>query len=113
MAANYRQTVLSAFQEVEDDVSSLRLLDRESGEQARAVTAAERALVLANNQYQGGITTYLQVITAQSTALTDERTAVEINARRMMASVDLVKALGGGWNTATDLPAAETLKSAR
>jgi len=113
MAANYRQTVLSAFQEVEDDVSSLRLLDREAGEQARAVTAAERALVLANNQYQGGITTYLQVITAQSTALSDERTAVEVNARRMMASVDLVKALGGGWNSATDLPPAETLRSAK
>jgi NodT family efflux transporter outer membrane factor (OMF) lipoprotein len=113
MAANYRQTVLSAFQEVEDDVSALRLLDMESGEQARAVTAAERALVLANNQYQGGITTYLQVITAQSTALSDERTAVEINARRMMASVDLVKALGGGWSSARDLPPAETLRSAR
>ena len=108
-AANYRQTVLSAFQEVEDDVSSLRLLDRESGEQGRAVIAAERSLALASNRYQGGITTYLEVITAQSIALTNERTGVELNTRRMTASVDLVKALGGGWNTATDLPPAESL----
>ncbi len=112
-AANYRETVLSAFQEVEDDVSALRLLDRESGEQGRAVVAAERSLALANNRYQGGLTTYLEVITAQSIALTDERTAVEVNTRRMTASVDLVKALGGGWNTATDLPPTETLRSAK
>jgi NodT family efflux transporter outer membrane factor (OMF) lipoprotein len=112
-AANYRETVLSAFQEVEDDVSALRLLDLESGEQSRAVTAAERSLALATNRYQGGLTTYLEVITAQSIALTDERTAVEVNTRRMTASVDLVKALGGGWNTATDLPSAETLRSAK
>jgi outer membrane protein TolC len=112
-AANYRETVLSAFQEVEDDVAALRLLEQESGEHGRAVTAAERSLALANNRYQGGITTYLEVITAQSIALTNERSAVEVNTRRMTASVDLVKALGGGWNTATDLPSAETLRSAK
>jgi outer membrane protein TolC len=113
LAANYRQTVLSAFQEVEDGMSALRLLDLESGEQGRAVTAAERSLALASNRYQGGITTYLEVITAQSTALTNERTAVEVNTRRMTSSVDLVKALGGGWNTATDLPSAESLRNAK
>jgi NodT family efflux transporter outer membrane factor (OMF) lipoprotein len=112
-AANYRQTVLSAFQEVEDDVSTLRLLDRESQEQGRAAAGAERALDLANNRYQGGITTYLEVVTAQTTALANQRASVELQTRRMTASVDLVKALGGGWNAATDLPSAESLRSAR
>ncbi|HEY4364626.1 MAG TPA: efflux transporter outer membrane subunit [Bryobacteraceae bacterium] len=112
-AANYRQTVLSAFQEVEDDVSTLRLLDRESQEQARAATGAQRALDLANSRYQGGITTYLEVITAQTTALETQRTAAQLLTRRMAASVDLVKALGGGWNATTDLPTPQSLRSAR
>jgi NodT family efflux transporter outer membrane factor (OMF) lipoprotein len=112
-AANYRQTVLSAFQEVEDDVSTLRLLDRESQEQNRAAAGAQRALDLANNRYQGGITTYLEVITAQSTALSNQRAAAQLLTRRMTASVDLVKALGGGWNATTDLPTAQSLRSSR
>ena len=112
-AANYRQTVLSAFQEVEDDVSTLRLLDREQQEQARAAAGAQRALDLANNRYQGGITTYLEVITAQTTALETQRTAAQLLTRRMSASVDLVKALGGGWNATTDLPSPQSLRSSR
>jgi NodT family efflux transporter outer membrane factor (OMF) lipoprotein len=99
--ANYRESVLVAFQQVEDQLSSLRLLDQEAQEQAGAVTYAERSLQLANAQYQGGITTYLQVITAQAIALSNELTAVQLKTRRMTASVSLVQALGGGWNAST------------
>jgi len=112
-AANYRQTVLSAFQEVEDDVSTLRLLDREQQEQAQAAAAAQRSLDLANTRYQGGITTYLEVITAQTIALETQRTSAQLLTRRMSASVDLVKALGGGWNATTDLPSPQSLRSSR
>jgi NodT family efflux transporter outer membrane factor (OMF) lipoprotein len=98
--ANYRQTVLTAFQEVEDNLAALRLLEQEAQTQDGAVAAAEHSLTLSNNRYKGGVTTYLEVITAQSAALTDERTAVEIAGRRMAASVFLIKALGGGWTTA-------------
>ncbi|MEO7145747.1 MAG: efflux transporter outer membrane subunit, partial [Bryobacteraceae bacterium] len=106
--AAYRESVLSAFGDVEDNLSSLRILDRESLEQDAAVKSAEHSLQLALNQYKGGITTYLQVITAQEEALVNERTAVDILTRRMTASVLLVKALGGGW-TAANLPAAQDL----
>ena len=102
--ANYRETVLSAFQEVEDNLAALRVLEDEAKTQDLAVTSAEHSLTLSTNRYKGGVTTYLEVITAQSTALTDQRTAVEIAGRRMTASVALIKALGGGWNAAT-LPA--------
>jgi len=104
----YRQNVLTAFQDVEDNMAALRILDRESTEQARAVQSAERSLQLANFQYVGGITNYLQVIVAQEAALTNERTAVEITTRRMTAAVSLVKALGGGWNV-SGLPTTEEL----
>jgi NodT family efflux transporter outer membrane factor (OMF) lipoprotein len=102
--AGYRQDVLTAFLEVEDNLAALRLLADEATLQADAAAAAERSLTLAQNRYQGGITSYLEVVTAQSTALANERLAVEIATRRMTASVNLVKALGGGWQ-ATDLPA--------
>ncbi len=101
--ANYRETSLVAFQDVEDNLAALRILTQESIEQADAVTAAERSLQLANNRYLGGITTYLEVITAQGAALANERTAVDVLTRRMTASVALIKALGGGWE-ATALP---------
>ncbi len=101
--ANYRQSVLNAFQEVEDNLAALRILEQEDREQTDAVSLAERSLELAINRYQGGITTYLEVITAQSAALANERTAVDILTRRMVASVNLIKALGGGWN-ASSLP---------
>jgi NodT family efflux transporter outer membrane factor (OMF) lipoprotein len=96
--ANYRETVLTAFQNVEDELSTLRILERESGQQADAVRYAERSLELANAQYTGGITTYLQVITAQTFALQNELTAVQLNTRRITASVSLIQALGGGWD---------------
>jgi NodT family efflux transporter outer membrane factor (OMF) lipoprotein len=98
--ANYRETVLSAFQEVEDNLAALRLLEDEAKTQDAAVASAQRSLQLSTNRYKGGVATYLEVITAQSTALSDQRVAVEIASRRMTASVSLIKALGGGWNAA-------------
>jgi len=95
--AVYRESVLTAFQNVEDNLSTLRVLEQESLEQAAAVTAAERSLELANNQYQGGITAYLQVITAQAIALSNEETAVQLLTRRMAACVSLIQAIGGDF----------------
>jgi NodT family efflux transporter outer membrane factor (OMF) lipoprotein len=106
--AAYRQNVLAAFQEVEDNLSALRILRQEDLEQAEAIRLAERSLALAINRYQGGITTYLEVITAQSAALANERAGVELLTRRMMATVQLIKALGGGWE-ASSLPSARDL----
>jgi NodT family efflux transporter outer membrane factor (OMF) lipoprotein len=106
--AAYRLNVLSAFQDVEDNLATLRVLANESGQQAEAVKAAEKSLQLALYQYQGGITAYLQVITAQSAALSAEVTQVQLLARRMTSSVALVKALGGGWN-ASAIPSAREL----
>ena len=98
-AANYRQTALTAFQEVEDNLSTLRILEQESAIQHQATQAAERSVELSINRYKGGIITYLDVITAQTIALTNERTEVDLLRRRMDASVSLIKALGGGWDT--------------
>jgi NodT family efflux transporter outer membrane factor (OMF) lipoprotein len=95
--AAYRESVLSAFQEVEDGLATLHILAEEADQQAKAVAAADHLLVLANNRYQAGITTYLEVVTAQGAALANQRTAVELLTRRMTASVGLLKALGGGW----------------
>ncbi len=102
-AANYRQTVLQAFQDVEDNLSSLRILNSESLAQQRAVDSAERSLLVSTNRYKGGVTTYLEVITAQTTQLANQRTAADITTRQFAASVQLIKALGGGWDT-TRLP---------
>jgi NodT family efflux transporter outer membrane factor (OMF) lipoprotein len=96
---NYRQTVLTAFQEVEDNLSALRILETEATTEQGAVAAAQHSLSLSESRYRGGVANYLEVTTAQSAALADERTAVDILARRMAASVLLVKALGGGWDT--------------
>ena len=98
--ANYRQTVLQSFQEVEDSLSNLRILNSESVAQDRALASAERSLAISTNRYKGGVTTYLEVITAQTTQLANERTAADIVARQFAASVELIKALGGGWDTA-------------
>ena len=99
--ANYEQSVLTAYQEVEDNLSELRLLDQEATTQAAAVTAAEHSLALSENRYKGGVTSYLEVTTAQAVALSDERIAVQIAGRRMVDSVLLIKALGGGFDAAT------------
>ena len=96
--ATYRQTVLIAFQEVEDNLATLRILDEEARIQDEVVAGARRALELTLNQYQAGVVSYLNVITAQATLLTNERAAANILNRRLTASVLLVKALGGGWS---------------
>jgi NodT family efflux transporter outer membrane factor (OMF) lipoprotein len=101
--ATYRQTTLTAFQEVEDNVSALRILENEARQQDEAVAAAKDSLQLFTNRYKGGVDTYLQVITAETTELANERNAIDIQRRRMDASVLLVKALGGGWD-ASKLP---------
>jgi NodT family efflux transporter outer membrane factor (OMF) lipoprotein len=101
--ANYRQTVLTGFQQVEDNVAALRILEHEAQVQQNAVTAAQKYLELATTRYKGGVTSYLEVTTAQSAALADEVTAVDILGRRMVDAVTLVQALGGGWNS-SDLP---------
>jgi outer membrane protein TolC len=84
---------------VEDNLAALRILEAESKTQDGAVAAANHTLALSNNRYKGGVSNYLEVITAQSAALSDQRTAVDILTRRLSASVLLIKAIGGGWNT--------------
>jgi NodT family efflux transporter outer membrane factor (OMF) lipoprotein len=98
VVAAYRETTLTAFQQVEDNLAALRVLEREGRQQNEAVAAAEESLQLFTNRYQGGVDNYLQVITAQTTTLSNQRTAIDILRRRMEASVLLIKALGGGWD---------------
>ena len=106
--ANYRQTVLTAFGQVEDNLAALRVLEQEALAQNDAVVAAERALAVISNRYKNGAITYLDVVVAQTTALSNERQAVSIARRRMAASVALIKALGGGWD-ASRLPTDEQI----
>jgi len=101
--ATYRQTTLTAFQEVEDNLAALRILEMEAQQQQRATASAEESLQLFTNRYEGGVDNYLQVITAQTVALSNERNQIDITRRRMDASVLLVKAVGGGWDV-TQLP---------
>ena len=101
--AGYRQTTLGAFQQVEDNLVTLRQLETEADQQREATSSAEQSLDLFNTRYEGGVDTYLQVITSQTAALQNERNDIEIMRRRLDATVLLVKALGGGWNT-TQLP---------
>ena len=102
-AAAYREAVLTAIQQVEDNLSALRVLEQESAVTAEAVASAERSVTVTTAQYKGGTVNYLSVIQVQTIALTDERTAVDLKTRRMVASVALVQALGGGWDS-TRLP---------
>jgi NodT family efflux transporter outer membrane factor (OMF) lipoprotein len=95
--ATYRQTVLNAFAEVEDYLAALRILEQEAVLQADAVKAARQALELTNNQYKAGIVSYLNVVTAQTTLLNNERATVSLLGRRLTAAAQLVRALGGGW----------------
>jgi NodT family efflux transporter outer membrane factor (OMF) lipoprotein len=106
LVADYQQTVLASFQQVEDSLSDLRVLDDEAKTQDAAVAAANRALEQSTNRYKGGLDTYLTVITAQSAALANERTAVSLLTRRLTSTVLLVKALGGGWDV-SKLPAVD------
>lgn len=101
--ADYRQIALAAFQQVEDNLAALRILDQEAKQQRQAVVSAQESLQLFTNRYKGGVDTYLQVVTAQTTALLNERNETDIARRRMDASVLLIKALGGGWDV-SNLP---------
>jgi len=96
--AAYRESVLSGFQQVEDNLAAVRILENEAKVQNEAVVAAQRSLDLSVTRYKGGVTSYLEVITAQSAALADEVTAVNILGRRMANTVLLIQALGGGWD---------------
>jgi NodT family efflux transporter outer membrane factor (OMF) lipoprotein len=101
--ANYRQTVLTAFQQVEDELVALRVYAEEQKVQDAAVAAAYEAVRIINNQYLAGTVAYTSVIVAEQTALTDAETALTIRENRLVASASLIQALGGGWNAA-DLP---------
>jgi len=102
--ANYRQVALSAFQDVEDNLATLRVLEEQAHAQLVAVESARQSMELSLNRYKGGLVTYLEVITAQTIDLQDEIAVVDIQRRRMDASVLLIKALGGGWDV-SKLPA--------
>jgi outer membrane protein TolC len=102
--ANYRNTVLTAFQQVEDNISELRILSVELGQQDTAVKSADRTLQLATDRYRLGIDPYLNVITAQTTLFSNQETAVNLRIEEITTTVQLIKALGGGWN-ASQIPA--------
>jgi outer membrane protein TolC len=97
-SSSYKQTVLTAFQQVEDNLVALRILQQEAGQQRSATASAQESERIFNNRYVGGVDTYLQVITAQTTALNNQRNDIDILRRRMDATVLLVKVLGGGWD---------------
>ena len=101
--ASYRQTTLTAFQEVEDNLAALRILETEAQQQQQTTASASESLQLFTNRYEGGVDNYLQVITAQTVLLTNQRNDIDIMRRRIDASVLLIKAIGGGWDT-TQLP---------
>jgi len=110
--ASYRQTVLAAFQDVEDELSALQGLAQEAQSEQRATEAAERSLALTSNRYRAGTASYLDVTTTQTLALDHERTLAQVQGRRMQASVLLLKAIGGGWQGLPDvapLPAAAAI----
>jgi NodT family efflux transporter outer membrane factor (OMF) lipoprotein len=110
--ANYRQTVLTAFQQVEDNLAALRVLENESKAENEAVHAAQNSLDISTYQYKAGTVNYLTVITAQAILLADQVQAVSILTRRMSASVLLIEALGGGWDT-SKLPTAKSLVASK
>jgi outer membrane protein TolC len=107
--ANYRETVLSAFQNVEDELASLRILGRQIGVNQAAVQAAQRAVEITLNEYQAGTVAYTTVVTAQVSLLADQETALLVQENRLIASVALVQALGGGWDT-SQLPSQHELQ---
>ncbi|MGB7267084.1 MAG: efflux transporter outer membrane subunit, partial [Terracidiphilus sp.] len=102
-ADGYRNTVFQAFNDVEDQLSGLRILEQEAGVEQRAVDSAQHSFDLSNARYKGGVTSYLEVLTAEQTLLQDQTTAIDIESRQFAASVSLIRALGGGWDV-TQLP---------
>ncbi len=110
--ATYRQTVLTAFQQVEDNLSSLRILGKQQKVQDEAVKLSQEAVTITVNEYKAGTVSFTTVVTAQATELTNEQTALAVRQDRFLASVSLVQALGGGWDTGA-LPTMEDLRHAR
>ncbi len=108
--ANYRNTVLTAFQQVEDNLSGLRILSKEIQEQDVAIRSAQRSLDLATDRYRLGIDPYLNVITAQTTLFSNQQTAVNLRTEQIVDSVQLIEALGGGWDSST-LPTSQQIVS--
>jgi NodT family efflux transporter outer membrane factor (OMF) lipoprotein len=102
-ADGYRNTIFQAFNDVEDQLAALRILEQESAVEQRAVDAAQRSFDLSNKRYKGGVTSYLEVLTAEQTLLQDQVTAINIESRQFASSVSLIRALGGGWDV-TQLP---------
>jgi NodT family efflux transporter outer membrane factor (OMF) lipoprotein len=98
-ADGYRNTVFQAFEDVEDQLSGLRILEQESSEESRAVAAAQHSFDLSNARYKGGVTSYLEVLTAEQSLLQDRVTAINIESRQFASSVGLIRALGGSWDT--------------
>jgi NodT family efflux transporter outer membrane factor (OMF) lipoprotein len=101
--AAYRSTVLGAFNDVEDQLSGLRILETESTVEQGAVASAQHSYDISNQRYKGGVTSYLEVLTAEATLLQNQRTAIDLQTRQFVSSVGLVRALGGGWD-ASQLP---------
>ena len=99
----YKSQVFVAFNDVEDQLSSLRILEQESGVEQKAVASAQHSFDISNQRYKGGVTSYLEVLTAEATLLQNQRTAIDLETRQFVASVGLVRALGGGWD-ASQLP---------
>ena len=97
--ATYRQTTLQAFQQVEDNLAALRIIDTEEEQQHRATAASLKSLDVFQARYAGGVDLYLEVVTSQTTALSNQRNDIELMLRQLDASVLLIKALGGGWNS--------------
>jgi outer membrane protein TolC len=108
--ANYRETVLTAFQQVEDNLAALRILSQAIAQQDAAVEAAARSLREAMVRYRAGVDPYLNVITAQTTLLNDQQIAVNYRLQDMVASVQLIKALGGGWDVA-EIPSPKEIRA--
>jgi multidrug efflux system outer membrane protein len=106
--ANYRQTVLSGFQEVEDQLAAQTLLDSQIDAETAALAAANQTLKIAYNRYRAGLITYLEVAIAQSAALNLERTVVQLRGQKLVATVALIRALGGGWQPASSSQASAT-----
>jgi NodT family efflux transporter outer membrane factor (OMF) lipoprotein len=101
--AAYRSTVLAAFNDIEDQLSGLRIMEQESTVERRAVESAQHSYDLSNQRYKGGVTSYLEVLTAEDTLIQNQRTAIDLTTRQFVASVGLVRSLGGGWDS-TQLP---------
>lgn len=101
--AAYKNTVILAFNDVEDQLSSLRILQQESAAEQRAVASAQHSFDISSQRYQGGVTSYLEVLTAEQALLENQRSAIDLATRQFVSSVGLVRSLGGGWDT-TQLP---------